>query len=86
MLKGASQTIRKHKPFIYAEYHPHPYSEDILELLHAFDYEVYKYNSELFNPNNLKNSPIKILGDYIEPNIFCVPKSRNMNIELERIA
>lgn len=82
VLSGAMQTIQTHQPFIYAEYDAINQSQDLVELMHSMDYDVYEYNSAAFNPKNFKRSRKDIFNGYTEPHIFCVPKSKGLEIDM----
>ena len=82
VIVGATKTIRQHQPFIYSEYHPTEHSQNLIQLIQGFDYDVYLHHANSFNPNNFKKAATDILNGYRETNIFCAPRSKNLSLDL----
>jgi FkbM family methyltransferase len=82
VITGGSQTIMMHQPFIYVKYLPDLQSEDLVQLIESFDYDVYEHDAPGYNPNNFKKRSSDFLRDYSEKNLFCVPKSKGIMVDL----
>jgi FkbM family methyltransferase len=81
VVNGAVQTIQTHQPFIYAKYHPEEDSEDLVQLIQSFEYDVYEHNVAAYNPRNFKKASSDFLKNIKEVNLFCVPKSKELMID-----
>jgi FkbM family methyltransferase len=86
VILGSVETIKKHEPFIYAEYQPENQTKDLVSILESLDYDVYIHKISYFNPNNFKQSPKVYEKDFFETNVFCVPKSKNIKVDLKKIS
>ncbi|MBF8263181.1 MAG: methyltransferase, FkbM family [Parachlamydiales bacterium] len=82
VINGAAQAIRMHEPFVYMEYNPHDQSQDLVQLMQSMDYDVYQHISSAYNPRNFKKCNEDCFNGYTESNIFCVPKSKGLMIDL----
>lgn len=85
VILGAVQTIRRHQPYIYAEYHPKEHSQDLVKLIKSLDYDVYQHFAPSYNPNNYKKVSQDIFRNNIETNIFCVPSGRSLTVDLPKL-
>jgi FkbM family methyltransferase len=85
VILGGINNIKKYEPFIYAEYHPNDHTKDLLQILESLNYEVYFHRISYFNPNNFKNSQNTFGTIFYETNIFCVPRSKNIKVDLPKI-
>ena len=82
VINSASVAIQTHQPFIYIEYQPEEQSQDIVQLIQAMNYDVYEHNISAFNPRNFKKCPRDIFQGLTLTNLFCVPKSKEMMLDL----
>jgi FkbM family methyltransferase len=82
---GAAKTILQHQPLIYAEYHPTVHSQNLVQLIQSFEYDVFLHYAPAFNPDNFKKCSMDIFGAFNETNIFCAPKRRNLTPGLEKM-
>lgn len=85
VILGAKEIIRQYQPFIYAEFHPKDQSQDLVKLIQNLDYDVYVHKAAAFRHNNFKMYTTDVFGGYVESNIFCVPKSKQIKVDLPRI-
>lgn len=86
VISGSIHTIERCKPLIYLEYHPEEQTKSIFSLLSSLDYCIYAHFAPFFNPCNLKANEEDFSNGYKDPHIFCVHKTRNLTVPLERIA
>ena len=82
VIKGAKKTIKKHRPFIYAENNQTGKSLELLTLIKDLKYHCYQHIVIGFNKTNLKGCKENIHSNYAESNIFCVPMEKNVTIDL----
>ena len=79
VLSGAFHTITRCRPLIYLENNRPEQFEDIKTILTNHKYVAYHHLPPSFNPDNfngIKDNPFH--GDYLEPNMICVPHERTM--------
>lgn len=86
VLQGSVHTIQRCKPLIYSECHLEAEKESYIHLLSSLGYYIYAHFAPFFNPLNLRGHSFDFSNGYKEPHIFCVHKSRNLHVDLERIA
>jgi FkbM family methyltransferase len=82
VINSAVVAIRMYQPFIYIEYQPMEQSQDLVPLIQALDYDVYEHDVTLFNPRNFKKCYEDMFQGLTMTNLFCVPKSKEMVIDL----
>lgn len=86
VLKGATDLIQKHRPFLFVECKDPATSPAVLQTLFAQNYKCYWYIRSYFNPNNfLQNSENVFEGIQPEANVLCIPAENNMPVELEPV-
>jgi len=85
VIEGARATIQRHQPLIYAENHNKVLEKELIALLKSLDYVVYQHLASAFNPHNFKKNARNIHADFQESSIFCVPKSRNLALDLKTL-
>ena len=76
VIKGATETIRKHRPLLYVENDRLDKSSTMIQAIMALDYRLYWHLPSLFNPDNL----FRVAEDIYHVdscNMLCVPKGRN---------
>ncbi|MBF8263180.1 MAG: methyltransferase, FkbM family [Parachlamydiales bacterium] len=85
VIMGAVRCIEKFQPLIYSEYHPTVHSQNLAKLIQELGYDVYLHHAVSFNPENFKGDRTNFHGDYQETNVFCVPKSKNLAVDLPKM-
>jgi len=83
VLKGAIETIRRSKPFIYVEAESREESDEIVDFLEPLGYNFLFHRPPLYNPDNFYGNKEnvfdtigedKILNLIVSGNIFAYPK------------
>jgi len=82
VLKGAEQTIRKHQPVLYVENDRKERSDDLIRFIDSLEYEMYRHNPPLFNPDNYAKNAENVFGNIVSKNIICVPAGTLEGVEL----
>ena len=86
VLKGASNLIRKHRPYIYFENDRVDKSRSLLEFVASMGYRIYSHNSNLYRPDNFKGNTTNIFKkNIIAKNALAVPEEISMNFGLKPI-
>jgi FkbM family methyltransferase len=80
-LRGGAQTVRTHRPLIYAENDRPERSEELIGLLLAWSYRIYWHTPPLFSATNFAGDPENIFGDIVSLNVLCVPAERNITVQ-----
>ena len=80
VLLGSAQTIKKHRPIIYAENDRAEKSAALISLLLEFGYKLYWHLPRLYNPDNYFKNPNNIFGNIVSVNMFCVPSEKQVQI------
>ena len=78
VIKGASKTIRKHKPLLYVENDRAENSVTLVRLIKSFGYQVWDHKPPLYNPDNFKKEMVNHFrrGNTIivSHNLVCIHK------------
>lgn len=74
-LRGAKETIEKHRPILYVEDHPE-YNSDVTPYVQSLDYFTYAHAPLLFSPTNWKGYPESFFGNVASFNTLAIPKER----------
>jgi len=86
VLKGASNLIKRHRPFIYFENDRLDKSQRLLEFIVSMGYRIYSHNSRLFRSDNFKGNTTNIFkSNIIAKNALAVPEEISMNFGLKPI-
>jgi FkbM family methyltransferase len=74
VLRGASQTIKKHRPVLYVENDRAEKSADLIRLITELDYQLFWHLPMLFNPRNFAGHSENVFDGVISINMLCVAK------------
>ncbi len=77
VVRGALETIKTHRPFLYLENNRPEQLTSIQIMLNALNYAIFSHTPPTFNPNNfngIKENPWH--GSYLEPNMIALPKEK----------
>lgn len=86
VIKGASELIKKHRPYIYFENDRPNKSQRLLEYVASLGYRIYSHKSSLFNPENFKGNTTNIFSkNFICNNAIAIPEELNINSNLKPI-
>lgn len=80
VLRGARDTIARHRPVIYAENDRRPNSPALIGLLTEWGYDLYWDMPRLYNPQNFARNPTNVFSNVISINLLCLPKERQQPI------
>jgi len=89
VLRGAKDSIKKFRPFIYVENDRENKSAELIDLIKSFGYQVYEHRAPMFNPSNFffegKNHFIENVDgrnfDVVSINLFCHHKDLRCPID-----
>jgi FkbM family methyltransferase len=80
VIAGATETIRRHRPYLYVENDRDERSGALITTIQDLDYRLFWHLPPLFNPDNHSGVEENAFGPVISANMFCVPKERNADI------
>ena len=86
VLRGARQTIARHRPILYVENDRRQHSARLIGLLQTFDYELYWDMPPLFNPDNFAGHPDNVFPGIVSINLLCMPREIGMPVSGRRVA
>ena len=81
VLRGARQTIERHKPILYVEDDRPDHSAELSRYIDALGYRIYRHLPPYFNPHNWFQNPENVFDRYISNNLLCIPQSSNVQVE-----
>jgi FkbM family methyltransferase len=79
-LKGAAETIRRHRPMLHVENNRRATSEALLAWLLAQDYRLYWRITPYFNPANFFGATTDLFDGAVESNIIGVHRSAEVDV------
>lgn len=79
-LKGGANTIAVKRPIIYAENDRRERSEELLSLLHSWNYRVYSHSPPLYSPDNFAGEPENIFETLASVNVLGLPAERDIAV------
>lgn len=80
VIKGATNTIQRHRPIIYTENDRADQQGPLIELLTALGYSLYWHIAPLFRPDNFKRVSENVFGDTASLNMVCIPSERTFPV------
>jgi FkbM family methyltransferase len=80
VLEGATQTIARHRPFLYLENDRTDLSKPLIEWLWGANYKLWWHIPPLFNPGNFAEHAENIYGNTASFNMIAIPKEINTAI------
>lgn len=80
VLRGARETIIRHRPYLWVENDRRDKSEALIAFIRALGYRIWKHNSPLYNPNNWNGNGHNVLGNLTSFNIFCAHGDVNVDV------
>jgi FkbM family methyltransferase len=73
VLRGAANTIARHRPIIYVENDRIDRSSDLVSLILEQGYRPYWHTPPLFNPDNFAGDAENVFPGIVSVNMLCVP-------------
>jgi FkbM family methyltransferase len=80
VIAGATETIRRHRPYLYVENDRDERSGALIAAIQDLDYRLFWHLPPLFNPENHAGVAENAFGSVISANMFCVPKEQNADM------
>lgn len=74
VLRGASETIRRHQPRLFVENNGTDRSPPLISWLLEQNYRLYWHITPLFNPRNFANASEDVFANLHSTNMLCLPQ------------
>lgn len=74
VLRGAVNTIRKYRPFLYVENDRQEKSQSLVKYIKSMGYKMLDHRPPLWNPENFAKKRTNIFDTVVSANLFCHPK------------
>lgn len=81
VMRGAEQTLRRHRPLLYVENDRRESSPALIEYLQSLDYDLYWHLPPLFNPQNHFRNPENEFPSIVSANMLGIHRSIKSSIE-----
>lgn len=82
VLRGAKETIGRHRPILYVENDREEQSEELIRLIASMKYRLYWHRMLVFNPDNFNANPTNVFSDMVSINMMCVPEESPLDMSL----
>jgi len=82
VLKGAVETIRKHKPILFVEDDREEKVSSLVAFIKNLGYKIYQQESSLYNDDNFFRNSVNIYPGNVTKNLVCIHKDYNSHYEL----
>lgn len=79
-LRGAAETIRRHRPALYVENELDDKSRALITLLLSYGYRLYWHAPLMYRPDNFAGEKENIFGRIASHNMLCVPRESGSEI------
>lgn len=76
VLRGAAETIRKHRPLLYVENDRPAHQQEVISLIAGMEYRLYWHTPPLFSPDNFNGQPENVFPGIVSINMLAVPMER----------
>jgi len=80
-LRGAAETIRKHRPLLYVENDRPQHQQELISLIAGMGYRQYWHLPPLFRPNNFNGNPQNVFENIVSVNMLCIPQEAGTVIQ-----
>lgn len=80
VLRGAAQTIARHRPLLYVENDRAASQGELIDLIAGWDYRLYWHTPPLFSPDNFNGVPNNIF-QAVSLNMLCLPNESPRHVE-----
>jgi len=81
VLRGAADTIRKHKPILYVENDRKENSPALIEQIASLGYRMYWHLAPLFTRNNYFGADTNLFGEIASINMLCYHESVKAKVQ-----
>ncbi|MFC4550040.1 MULTISPECIES: FkbM family methyltransferase [Halorussus] len=79
ILRGGDETIRAHKPVVFAECNSVDKGWEVVEAMSDFGYDTFLYHADAYNPSNYKGNSKNFFGEAKETGILAVPNHSELS-------
>ena len=77
-IKGATETIARHRPLLYVENDRDDNTKsNLIGLIQSLGYSTYWHCPMLFDPNNFLGNPENVFSNLASHNMICVPTEKH---------
>jgi len=80
-LRGASETIKAHRPLLYVENDREARSQELIALLLSWNYDLYWHLPPLYDAANFAADPQNIFPGIVSINVFGAPAERGLSVQ-----
>ncbi len=80
VLKGAKDTIQKHKPLLYVENDMKENASKLVEHISTLGYKMYLHLPPLFNKDNFYKNSTNVFGNIVSLNLLCFHSTVKTNV------
>jgi FkbM family methyltransferase len=77
VLRGAAQTIRKHRPLLYVENDRVEHQQELISMIAEMGYRLYWHAPPLFTADNFNGCAENVFGRIVSVNMLCLPQELN---------
>jgi hypothetical protein len=81
VLRGARETIARHRPAIYVENDRRAQQQEVIGLLADMGYRLYWHTPGLYDPSNFNGSAENVFPGLASLNMLCLPAERGDGVE-----
>jgi len=81
VIEGASETIRRCRPFLYVENDHGENSQRLVSMIVDLGYRLYWHRPRLYSATNWRNEKRNVFSGIISINMICVPEELGANID-----
>lgn len=75
VLRGARETIARHRPILYVENDREESSAALIELIASLGYRLYWHRPPLYRAQNFFANPVNVFGNVVSQNMLCLHAS-----------
>lgn len=80
VLRGADETIKRHRPFLYVENDRAAHQKALIAHIHALGYRQYWHVAMLFRAQNFNRVAENVFGQVAALNMLCIPKESQIEV------
>jgi FkbM family methyltransferase len=81
VLRGAAQTIARHRPLLYVENDRVAHQQEVISLIADMGYRLYWHAPPLFSRDNFNGCADDVFGNIVSVNMLCIPKERQTVVQ-----
>lgn len=80
VIKGGRETLRRHKPTLYVEYHGFDECRDLTTVIDSFGYQMYWHIPPFFNEQNFYENKQNIFSSIHSDCLLCMHSDKRPTI------